>query len=67
MSMLLVALQAAINARKGPTLDLAQASMSERQFEAFRRLFLRQFGKDGLEADLKRVVAEHDKVRKGRE
>lgn len=67
MSMLLVALQAAINARKGPTLDLAQASMSERQFEAFRRLFLRQFGKDGLEADLERVVAEHDKARKGRE
>jgi hypothetical protein len=67
MSLLLMAIQAAINARKGPTLDLAQASMSDRQFEAFRRLFLRQFGKEGLEADLARVVAEHERARKGRE
>ena len=40
-------------------LDLAQAAMNDRQFEAFRRLFLKQFGKDGLESDLKRLVAEH--------
>ena len=68
MSVLLVAaLQAVINARKGPALDLAQAAMNERQFQAFRRLFLKQFGKDGLEADLRSVVAEHERQRKGRE
>ncbi len=67
MSMLLAALQAAINARKGPALDLAEASLNDRQYQAFRRLFLKQFGKDGLEADLRRVVAEHLDRRNGRE
>lgn len=50
-----------LNARKKQTLLFAEASMSESQFKAFRRLFLNEFGKSGfekeLEKELERVLA----------
>ena len=49
---------ALLNARKKQVLLFAQSSMSESQFEAFRRLFLNEFGKSGFEKELARVLAE---------
>lgn len=53
-----------LNARKKQVLLFAQSSMSKSQFEAFRRLFLNEFGKSGFEKELARVLA--DKQQKGR-
>lgn len=47
-----------LNTRKKQVLLFAQSSMSESQFEAFRRLFLNEFGKSGFEKDLERILAE---------
>ena len=38
--------------RVGRILDVAEAAFPEPQFKAFRRLALKEFGRDGLEADL---------------
>ncbi len=53
-----------INVRKRKILQVAQSSLSESQFKAFRQIFLDEFGKSGLEKDLERVLAEkHHKER----
>jgi hypothetical protein len=49
----------AVNARKNRALRLAEASLPESQFRAFRGLFLDEFGRNGLERELERIVAEH--------
>ena len=46
-----------LNPRKNRVLLIAEASMSESQFKAFRRLFLNEFGKNGFEKELERVLA----------
>ncbi len=54
-----------LNARKNRVLLIAQASLPESQFQAFRALFLGEFGKSGLERELARVFDEHHKDRHG--
>jgi len=54
-----------LNARKNRVLLLAQASLPESQFQAFRALFLNEFGKSGLERELVRLLDEHHKGRHG--
>lgn len=57
-----------INARKNRALLLAEASLPESQYRAFRKLFLCEFGDKGLEGELQRIYAEHRKPdRNGRE
>ncbi len=47
-----------LNARKNRVLLVAQLSLPESQFKAFRQIFLDEFGKGGLEKELARVFAE---------
>ena len=57
-----------INARKNRALLLAEASLPESQYRAFRKLFLCEFGDKGLEGELQRIYAEQRKTdRNGRE
>ena len=63
---LLSVLVDAINARKNKALQLAQVGLSEPQFRAFRSLFLDEFGRNGLESELARIVADYEK-RNGKE
>jgi len=65
MMMLVQAIVEAVNGHKNTLLLLAQASLPAQQFEAFRRLLLRELGRDGLERELVRIIAEHDKERNG--
>lgn len=51
----------AINARKNEALCLAQASLPQSQFTAFRGMFLTMFGRAGLERELTQIVAEYEK------
>lgn len=53
-----------LNARKNRVLLVAQASLSESQYKAFRQIFLDEFGKSGLEKDLEKILTE--KQRKDR-
>ncbi|MCE7915730.1 MAG: hypothetical protein DYH15_13950 [Nitrosomonas sp. PRO4] len=46
---------------KNETLLLAQSSLPQSQFEAFRKIFLNIFGKNGLEKELVRLYAEDRK------
>lgn len=59
MSMLPL-LREAVNARKNRALRLAEAALPESQFRAFRGLFLDEFGRNGLERELERIVAEQE-------
>ena len=53
---------------KNETLLLAQSSLPQSQFEAFRKIFLNIFGKNGLEKELARLYAEdRNKDRNGQE
>ena len=65
MSLLAILLEA-INGRKNKALQLAQVGLSEPQFRAFRGLFLDEFGRNGLESELARIVADYEK-RNGKE
>ncbi len=47
-----------LNARKNRVLLVAQTSLPDSQFKAFRQIFLDEFGKGGLEKELVRVFAE---------
>ena len=60
---MLVLLLDAVNARKNRALRLAEAALPESQFRAFRGLFLDEFGRYGLERELERIVAEHEKAK----
>lgn len=44
-----------INVRKNQALTYAQIGLSEHQFKAFRKVFLDEFGKRGLESDLEQL------------
>ena len=39
------------------------SALPESQYQAFRKLFLGEFGRDGLERELERIVAEESKDR----
>jgi hypothetical protein len=59
-----------LNARKNRVLLIAESSLPESQFKAFRKLFLGEFGDKGLEGELQRIYAEdcqHGRDRHGRE
>lgn len=47
-----------LNQRKNRVLRIAEAALPETQFKAFRGLLLDEFGREGLERDLERLVAE---------
>lgn len=53
----------AVNARKNQALRFAQAALPESQFRAFRGLFLDEFGQNGLEREVERIVADYEKLR----
>jgi len=54
------AILALLNPRKNRVLRYAEAGLSESQFRAFRGLLLDEFGREGLERDLERLVAERE-------
>lgn len=47
-----------INARKSRVLLIAESSLPESQFRAFRKLLLCEFGEKGLEGELQKIYAE---------
>jgi hypothetical protein len=57
----LASIVALLNQRKSKVLRYAEAALSESQFRAFRGLVLDEFGRDGLEKDLERLMAERSK------
>ncbi|QOJ23522.1 MAG: hypothetical protein HRU78_07570 [Gammaproteobacteria bacterium] len=62
----MVALQAilkALDQSKNEALLLAQSSLPQSQFEAFRKIYLNIFGKNGLKKELARQIGS----RKGQE
>lgn len=58
-----------LNARKNRVLLIAQASLPEHQYQAFKKLFLDEFGDRGLEKELKPLLTDqqHGMGRNGRE
>ena len=56
----LPAILALLNPRKNRVLRYAEAALSESQFRAFRGLLLDEFGREGLERDLERLVVERE-------
>ena len=61
--MLLQAIVQALNARKNRMLLIAEAALPGPQYQAFRKIFLSELGKDGLERELEQIVAEQGKER----
>ena len=61
--MLLQAIVQALNARKNRMLLIAEAALPGTQYQAFRKIFLSELGKDGLERELEQIVAEQGKER----
>ena len=61
--MLLPVLLEAVNARKNRALRFAEAALPESQFRAYRGLFLDEFGRNGLERELERIVADFEKAK----
>jgi hypothetical protein len=51
-------LEPLLSERMNRTLTVAQAALPESQFRAFRKLFLDEFGKNGLLTDLDRLFAD---------
>jgi hypothetical protein len=47
-----------VNARKSRVLLIAEASLPECQFRAFRKLFLHEFGDKGLDRELMEIFNE---------
>jgi hypothetical protein len=47
-----------VNARLNRVLLIAQAALPQRQFEAFRRLMLDEFGRSGLIKDLDTILGQ---------
>jgi len=61
---MVIALQtliALVNARKNKALLVAESSLPESQFKAFRKIFLMEFGEKGLEGELQKLYAEQTK------
>lgn len=58
--MSLPAILALLNHRKNRVLRIAEAALPESQFRAFRGLLLDEFGREGLETDLERLMVQRD-------
>lgn len=56
-----------LNARKNRVLLYAQAALPQSQFNAFKKLFLDEFGRSGLEGQLVKLDAESRQDRNGQE
>jgi hypothetical protein len=57
-----------LNARKNRVLLLAQSSIPEHQFQAFKKLYLDEMGERGFEKELKQLLEkQHGMDRNGRE
>lgn len=56
-----------LNARKTRVLLYAQAALPQSQFDAFKKLFLDEFGRSGLEGQLVKLDAEPRQAREGQE
>lgn len=56
-----------LNARKNRVLLYAQAALPQSQFDAFKKLFLDEFGRSGLEGQLVKLDAESRQDRNGQE
>lgn len=65
----LQALLAMLNEHKSKVLLVAESSLPESQFRAFRKLLLMEFGEKGLEGKLQKLYAEshHQQDRNGQE
>ena len=61
MVTMLAAIVTLLNQRKSRALRLAEASLPPSQFWAFRKCFLDEFGREGLEKDLERLLAEQER------
>lgn len=59
------AIVALLNQRKSRVLRIAEAALPETQFRAFRGLVLDEFGREGLERDLERLMVERDSEKFG--
>lgn len=53
-------LMGAINPHIARVLQYAQAALPESQFRAYRGLVLDEFGRNGLERDVVRIVADYE-------
>lgn len=53
----------ALDRRKSNLLLVAQASLPESQFQAFRKIVLNEFGKSGLQAELEELFKRNNKDR----
>jgi hypothetical protein len=51
----------ALNARKNRVLRYAEAALPESQYRAYRGLLLDEFGRNGLEGELARIVADFER------
>jgi hypothetical protein len=56
-----------LNHRKNRVLLVAQAALPQSQFDAFKKLFLDEFGRSGLEGQLVKLDADVRQVRTGQE
>jgi hypothetical protein len=48
-----------LNARKNRVLTIAQSSLPEHQFQAFKKLYLDEMGERGFENELKKLLEKH--------
>lgn len=48
-----------LNARKNRVLTIAQSSLPEHQFQAFKKLYLDEMGERGFEKELKQLLEKH--------
>ena len=57
-----------LNTRKNRVLTIAQSSLPEHQFQAFKKLYLDEMGERGFETELKQLLEKQDGLeRNGRE
>lgn len=57
-----------LNMHKSRVLTIAQSSLSEHQFHAFKKLYLDEMGERGFEKELKQLLEkQHGMDRNGRE
>ena len=55
----------ALNTHKRRVLEAAELSLPADKFVVFRKMFLGEFGRNGVERELARLIAEHDEKRNG--
>jgi len=63
--MVLHAILEALNTHKRRVLESAELSLPADKFVLFRKMFLGEFGRNGVERELARIIAEHDEKRNG--